>query len=132
MKESGEPAARAKGEPRPWLAPRARPPLTKMSTLYLGSELQSLAEKLAEEIAAHERDGDFFAPVTIVVPNRSQRQWLRLWLARRTGVCINLRFRYLEEALWELLRDADPRARQATPEPLDDQAYRLMVLAVLV
>ena len=132
MKESGEPAARAKGEPRPWLAPRARPPLTKMSTLYLGSELQSLAEKLAEELAAHERDGDFFAPVTIVVPNRSQRQWLRLWLARRTGVCINLRFRYLEEALWELLRDADPRAHQATPEPLDDQAYRLMVLAVLV
>lgn len=103
-----------------------------MSVLYLGSELQSLAARLADNLLEHERRGDFFAPVTIVVPNRHLRKWLRLWIARRNGIAVNLRFVELEEALWDLLRAADPRPHGTPPEPLDENTYRLLVLAVLL
>jgi exonuclease V gamma subunit len=103
-----------------------------MSILYLGSELQSLAARLANELLQHEKRGDFFAPTTIVVPNRYLRKWLRLWLARRTGISINLRFLDLEDALWEMLRAIDAHHHAAGPEPLDENVYRLLVLSVLL
>src|SRR6266853_2077981 len=103
-----------------------------MSALYLGSDLQSLAGKMADVLVTQERHGDFFAPVTVVVPNRYLRNWLRLTLARRLGVSINLRFRFLEDALWELLRDVDPRSDAVGAESVDQNAYRLLVLSVLL
>jgi exonuclease V gamma subunit len=103
-----------------------------MSTLYLGSDLQSLAAKLAQDILEQEQRGDFFTPILVVVPNRSLRKWLRLWLARRLAVCINLRFLELEDALWELIRAVDSRTHATPPEPLDDNTYRLLVLSVLL
>jgi exonuclease V gamma subunit len=103
-----------------------------MSVLYLGSELQSVAARMADVLIAEEGRGDFFSPVTVVVPNRYLRKWLRLFLARRLGVSINLRYLHLEDALWEWLRRLDPRQHPATPEPLDENAYRLLVLSVLL
>jgi exonuclease V gamma subunit len=103
-----------------------------VSVVYFGSELQSLAAKLADQLAEQERHGDFFAPAAIVVPNRHLRKWLQLWLARRLGVCINLQFQYLEDALWELLREVDPRKHATQPESLDENAYRLLVLSALL
>src|SRR5947208_1404582 len=103
-----------------------------MSILYLASELVSLAGQLDERLRHEERRGDCFAPAMIVVPNRYLRKWLRLWLARRTGISINLRFVDLEDAFWELLRIIDPRPHPTPPEPLDENIYRLLVLAVLL
>src|SRR5438445_8715629 len=108
------------------------PPAVLMSILYLASELQSLAVRLADVLLHSEQRGDFFAPVTVVVPNRYLRKWLRLFLARRLGISTNLRFLDLEDALWELLRELDPRTHPAAPEPLDENAYRLLVLSVLL
>src|SRR5262245_51074917 len=101
-----------------------------MSVLYLGSELQSLAARMADVLVEQEGQTDFFAPVTVVVPNRYLRKWLRLFLARRLGVSINLRFQYLEDTLWELLGELD--TQPARPERLDENAYRLLVLSVLL
>jgi exodeoxyribonuclease V gamma subunit len=101
-----------------------------MSTLYLGSDLPALAGRLADVLTAER--GDFFVPVRVVVPNRYLRKWLRLWLARRFDVAVNFRFHFLEDALWLLLREADPRRHAVAPEPLDENSYRLLVLAVLL
>jgi exodeoxyribonuclease V gamma subunit len=103
-----------------------------MSVLYLATELETLAARLAEALLHDERHRDCFSPVTIVVPNRYLRKWLRLWLARRTGIAINLRFDDLEDALWALLRAVDPHTHATPPEPLDDNTYRLLVLSVLL
>jgi exodeoxyribonuclease V gamma subunit len=103
-----------------------------MSVLYLGCDLHGLAARLADLLLEGERHGDFFAPVPLVVPNRYVRKWLRLTLARRTGIAVNLRFVDWEDALWELLRDVDPRSEGAPSEPLDENTYRLLVLAVLL
>lgn len=103
-----------------------------MSTLYLGSDPRSLADKLAEQLDAHAKVDDLFTPTTIVVPNRYLRKWLRLWLARKSGVAINLQFQTLEDALWKLLQVLDPAARSSPPETIDVNSYRLMVLSVLL
>lgn len=103
-----------------------------MSTLYLGCDPLALAARLAEAIAAETRQDDFFRPVTIVVPNRFQRKWLRLWLARRLGVTFNLHFTELNDALWPLLRALDPRPHKTAPEPLDETTDRLTVLSALL
>lgn len=114
-----------------------------MSTLYLATDLVPLAAKLADLVDGRGRHRDPFVPATIVVPNRYLGKWLRLWLARQHGIAINLRFAFLESALWDLLRQVDPRQSMASsaahgpafagrPDLLDASAYRLLVLAVLL
>jgi exodeoxyribonuclease V gamma subunit len=103
-----------------------------MSVVYLASQLETLAARLADVLAERERSADFFNPATVVVPNRYLRKWLRLYLARRMGISINIRFLELNEALWELLRAVDPRKRTTPPEPLDANTERLLVLSVLL
>src|SRR5688572_3097463 len=100
-----------------------------MSIVTFSADPRSLADRLAADLDAHAKHGDFFAPSLIVVPNRYVRKWLRLWLARRLDVAINLDFQELEDALWLLLRELD--ATSPAVEPIDENLYRLMVLAVL-
>ncbi len=102
-----------------------------MSTLYIASDPRILADQLADELDRQAKAGDFFAPARIIVPNRYQRKWLRLHLARRLGVAINLHFQTLEEALWRLFREVDADPAAAEPEPIDDNLYRLLVLSAL-
>src|SRR5208282_3874137 len=103
-----------------------------MSTLYLGYDQDSLAAQLAAGLDEGIKQGDFFAPVTIVVPNRYLGKWLRLWLARHLGIAINLRFKYLEIAMWDMLRELDSRQHAFPVKMLDNQDFRLMILSVLL
>lgn len=103
-----------------------------MGTLYLATDPIPLAGKLADLLDHRNQAGDPFTPVNVVIPNRYLGKWLKLWLARRHGVVINLRFTYLETALWDMLRAVDPRTHAAEPEMLDGDRYRLLVLAVLL
>src|SRR5260370_5500716 len=100
-----------------------------MSTLYLGTDSETLAGKLAELLQAKDRDP--FIPGTIVLPNRYLGKWLKLWLARRLGLAFNLRFLYLENALWAWLRSLHPRSHPSEPELLDHDSYPPMRLARL-
>jgi exodeoxyribonuclease V gamma subunit len=104
---------------------------TTMSVLYLGTDLESLAGELALVLDAAVKD-DCFRAVTIVVPNRNVRKWLQLYLSRRDGVAINLHFDYLEQVLWKLLSDLDPRQHDAPLFQLEDEHYRLLTLVPLL
>src|SRR5262249_27039847 len=88
-----------------------------MGMLYLGIDIASLAERLAANLEKAARQGDFFQPATVVVPNQFLQKWLRLRLARQFGIAINLKFTHLETLFWELLRALDPRPH-ATPVAL--------------
>ena len=102
-----------------------------MSTLYLATDPVVLAVRLADLLDQEMQAGNPLVPARIVVPNRHLGKWLRLWLARRQGIAINLRFVFLENVLWDMLRAVDPRAHEAQPELLDADLYRLLVLSVL-
>jgi exonuclease V gamma subunit len=103
-----------------------------MSTVYLGTNQEQLAERMALALDEAAQSGDFFTPITVVVPNRYLGKWLRLWLTRRFGVTVNLRFLYLEKVLWELLREQDPDSTTSPPELLDHARYRLMTLSLIL
>src|SRR5262245_47913960 len=103
-----------------------------MGKLYLGTDVTTLAEQLAVVVDEATRRRDCFVPATIVVPSHYLRKWLRLFLPRRFGVAINLRFCYLEELFWELLRELDGRKHPAPVEPMPADTYRLMILSVLL
>ncbi|MBL8799547.1 MAG: exodeoxyribonuclease V subunit gamma, partial [Planctomycetia bacterium] len=103
-----------------------------MSKLYLGTDVVGLAGQLADNLEQAARRQDCFLPATIVVPSHYLKKWLRLDLARRLGVAINLRIDYLEAVLWDLLRAVDPRPHPHPVELIDDDTYRLMILAVLL
>jgi exonuclease V gamma subunit len=102
-----------------------------MSTLYLGTDPAALADRLAQLLDETSRTTDIFKPATVVVPHRFLRRWLQMFLARKLGVAIHVRFVYLENALWNMLRSVDRRPFSSAPEVLDHDHYRLMVLAAL-
>lgn len=104
-----------------------------MSSIFTGTDVPSLAGRLVEAVTQQVRTGDPFEPVTIVVPHRLLQRRLQLHLARRLGAAVNLRFRYLENALWEMLAEIDdPGRHEHPPELLGAEEYRLLVLAVLL
>ena len=103
-----------------------------MSILYLASDPRSLADQLADALDDTAKTGDFFAPSIVVLPNRFLRKWLRLWLARKLDVAVNLDYQSLEPALWSMLCHVDPHPPVVPPEAIDENTYRLMVLAVLL
>src|SRR5262245_13671689 len=103
-----------------------------MNALFLATDAETLASQLARQIRREQTPERCFAQQTILVPNRFLEQWLKFRLAREPQVLINVRFRYLEHALWYWPRRIDPRPHAAAPEMLDDDSYRLLVLAVLL
>jgi exonuclease V gamma subunit len=103
-----------------------------MSSLFLAADAEVLADQLAHEIKSRQTPKTFLVPQTIVVPNRVVEQWLKLHLARKQDVAINLRFRFLEQALWDGLALIDPRPHPTPPELLDDATYRMLVLSTLL
>ena len=48
-----------------------------MSLLYLAADPRTLADQLADDLERLAKDGDFFTPATVVVPNRYVKKWLR-------------------------------------------------------
>src|SRR5262245_18467599 len=100
-----------------------------MSILTLGTDLELLADDLAEQL--RQPSADFFLPVTIVTPHRYLARWLRLRLARELGAAVNLRVEFLlESVMWDLLVALD--AREPSPRRLSGEDYRLMILAALL
>lgn len=51
--------------------------------------IETLAEQLAEAIGTRK---DPFAPETVLITNYAQRIWLQHYLARKNGICANIRF----------------------------------------
>ncbi|TMQ30245.1 MAG: exonuclease V subunit gamma, partial [Planctomycetota bacterium] len=101
-----------------------------MSTLYLGTDLESLAGKLAE--VSESSGADLFAPLTVAVTSPFLGKWLRLWLARKLGVVLNVQFIPLEQAMWEMLKALDKREHALPLALVDEEQYRLMILAALL
>ena len=82
-----------------------------MLRVYYSNRTEKLLEALMERMREHR--GSFYEPVSIVVPNQNVETYLKLALARETGICANVLFRYPRDLI-ESLRDG--RARQLALE----------------
>lgn len=102
------------------------------SAIYVSHALAPLAARLAVDACgqAHEHRRDPMVAATIVVPSRNVRRWVQLYLARHTGIAINLKFQYLEAALWDVLASLDPSGER--PQRFDQQVLQSMVLSLFL
>lgn len=72
-----------------------------MSVLHVARDIHGLAGRLVEGLSAG--GGDPLEPAWVVVPHAAIRRWLELTIAARSGIAMNVRFDWLEQALWRAL-----------------------------
>ncbi len=83
-----------------------------------------LAARLAANVQNELRKKNPFEPVTIIMPNRNLREYLRLYLAQSHGIAANYLFYFLEESFGKL-----PVAGELTwPSALEQKLYALSFL----
>ena len=66
-----------------------------MLCVYYSNRTEELLETLIERIGAERTT--LYDPIHIVVPNRNMKTYLELSLARLTGICANIQFRFSHE-----------------------------------
>jgi exodeoxyribonuclease V gamma subunit len=84
-----------------------------MIHLQFSNRVEILVDSLIEGLQA--RPGSLFEPRFIVAPSAAIRRHLTLEVARRHGVCANLRFVYLAQWLWQLAARVDPSIGHRSP-----------------
>ncbi len=96
-------------------------------TLFFGNRLEALADKLLETIGRREGSGqDPLQAPTVVVPNTNLARWLKLVIACRRSICMNMAFEFLDRGLWQMLAALDDDPRAAVPLEMDDRKTLLL------
>ena len=107
--------------------------LSKMpARLTFSNSLEILADRLVENLA--QEGGDPFHAPTIATPASAARDWLKIRLAEKTGVAVNISFPHLENLLWDRLAERDKQRVVAERQParlLDGIAFQGLILAQL-
>ncbi len=84
-----------------------------MISLEFSNRFEVLVDQLVSRL--DEQPGSVFEPRVIVIPSAAIRRRVTLELARRQGICANLRFVYLAQWLWELAARVDPSIGRRSP-----------------
>lgn len=87
-----------------------------MLTLHFANRQETLADLLTSLLARP--GGDLFTADDVVVPSTAVRRAITLQLARRHGICANVRFGYLAPWLWAQGTVALAAAAPGTPLPV--------------
>jgi exodeoxyribonuclease V gamma subunit len=82
--------------------------------LFFSNLLETLVEQLDTVLHSEYQDKEniFKAPL-VIIPNANIAKWIKLQLARKNGIVMNLDFQYLESGLWSLLESLDPNDKKA-------------------
>jgi exodeoxyribonuclease V gamma subunit len=91
---------------------------------YAGNRLGLLADRLAECIRTPLSSP--LAPEIIIVQSKGMERWLSMELARRHGICANIRLPFPNAFLDELFRTMLPEYREAPAYDPEIMAWRIM------
>ncbi|WP_088282652.1 exodeoxyribonuclease V subunit gamma [Ideonella sp. A 288] len=69
-----------------------------MLHIHFANRFETLAQGLVQRLG--EPSGSVFVPDEVIVPSAAVERWVTLALARRHGICANVRFSYLAQWLW--------------------------------
>ena len=99
--------------------------------LYFSNQLMPLADKLHENLAADSAAGNLLKPPVVIVPNMNLSKWLKLTLARKSGIFMNVAFQYLETGLWQMMLSM---ASHTGPDPelLDKDSLKILLFFILM
>src|SRR5690606_17284508 len=102
--------------------------------------LDALAERLIANIGAgsettHEKGAaDPFATTSIATPASAMRDWLKVRIAEKTGIAVNIAFPHLENLLWDRLAERDDKREADDRQParlLDTLSFQGLILSHL-
>ncbi len=93
-----------------------------MLTIHFANRTERLAGLLAERVGT----GTVFAADEVIVPSAALRRYLTLTLARRHGICANVRFGYLAQSLWEWIARVVPGVQAESPFAPGVLAWRIL------
>ncbi|MBC2743155.1 MAG: exodeoxyribonuclease V subunit gamma, partial [Desulfosarcina sp.] len=99
--------------------------------LYFSNQLMPLADKLHENLMPKDASANILDPPVVIVPNMNLSKWLKLTLARKTAIFMNVEFQYLETGLWQMIRSLDPNPDPAS-ELLDSDSLKILLFFILM
>jgi exodeoxyribonuclease V gamma subunit len=71
--------------------------------IYFSNQLALLADRLHENLTPRDDPVGIFDPPMVIVPNMNISKWIKLTFARKSGICMNVDFQYLEAGLWRII-----------------------------
>lgn len=92
-----------------------------MLTIHFANRTERLAGLLAESVGG----GTLFVADEVIVPSAALRRYLTLSIARRHGVCANVRFGYLAQSLWQWIARVVPGVQAESPFAPGVLAWRI-------
>ncbi|MEO8124529.1 MAG: exodeoxyribonuclease V subunit gamma, partial [Burkholderiales bacterium] len=95
-----------------------------MLTIHFANRYERLAGLLIDRLAERTRPS-VFAPDQVIVPSAAVRRQLTLAIARRHGICANVRFDYLAQWLWSLIARVVPGVQAESPFAPGVLAWRI-------
>ena len=99
--------------------------------LYFSNQLMPLADKLLENLGPEGIGGNILDPPVVIVPNMNLSKWIKLTLARKTGIFMNVEFQYLETGLWQMIQSLDPRPGPG-PKLMDKDGLKIILFFILM
>ena len=99
--------------------------------LYFSNQLMPLADKLYENLKPAGAGGNILDPPVVIVPNMNLSKWIKLTLARKAAIFMNVEFQYLETGLWQMIRSLDLNSGPE-PELLDKDSLKILLFFILM
>lgn len=99
--------------------------------LYFSNQLMPLADKLHENLMPTGDGDNILDPPVVTVPNMNLSKWIKLTLARKADIFMNVEFQYLETGLWKMLRSLD-QSPGPGPEMLDSDSLKILLFFILM
>src|SRR5690625_1641077 len=96
-----------------------------MLSLYCGSDLNSLAERLLEGLG-DQKSGNPLRPDLIILQNNQMKRWIQKFIARQKGIAANIRTEFPGEFIWQIYHKMDPNLPHTLPcerEPMQFSIY---------
>ena len=82
--------------------------------VFFSNLLETLVEKLDTVLNfEHQDKANIFKAPLVIIPNTNLAKWIKLQLAKKSGIVLNIDFQYLESGLWSLLELLDPNDKKA-------------------
>jgi exodeoxyribonuclease V gamma subunit len=99
--------------------------------LYFSNQLMPLADKLHDNLKPVGRGDAILTSPVVIVPNMNLSKWIKLTLARKSDIFMNVEFQYLETGLWQMIRSLDARPIPE-PERLDNDQLKILLFFILM
>ncbi len=73
--------------------------------LYFSNQLEQLGQRLSGNLSEESKIMDsLFQPAKVIAHNNNLKKWIQMNIAGNLGIAINIKFEFLENGLWGMLR----------------------------